>query len=281
MKVLVTGAGGQLGAAVAAAFGHDGHHDVVACDRSRLDIDDRDAVLQAITAFGPDAVVNAAAYTDVDGAESEPDAAFRTNALAVRHLVDACRITGARLTHISTDMVFDGQKAGPYNEWDEPAPISAYGASKLGGEREVPGGHLVIRTSWVNGHGKSLVRTILALAGDDAPLRFVDDRWAHPTFVDDLADVVRRLVVARAAGLFHVTNQRAVTPFELAREVLAAAGLDAGRVEPISAADESVTRPAARPRNSVLDNAALRLQGWPLPADHQEPLERLVKELIT
>jgi dTDP-4-dehydrorhamnose reductase len=277
VRVLITGAGGGLGRELVAAF--EGH-DVAAFDHRQLDVADRDAVLGAVTTLAPDVVVNSAAWTAVDANEADPDRAWAVNALAVRHLADGARRVGAWVCHISTDYVFDGTKAGAYVEWDRPNPLSTYGRSKLGGELELGPGDTIVRTSWVCGfHGANMVKTILRLAGEHETLSFVDDQRGHPTFTDDLAAVVRRLVVERRPGLFHVTNQGEVSWFEFAREVLAAAGLDPERVRPIATADLDPPRPAPRPANSVLDNAALRLGGVPLADDFRVPLARLVTRL--
>jgi len=277
VRVLITGAGGQVGRELVAAF--DGH-DVAAFDHHQLDVADRDAVLGAITSLAPDAVVNSAAWTAVDANEGDPDRAWSVNALAVRHVADGARRVGASVCHLSTDYVFDGTKDGPYVEWDRPNPMSVYGRSKLGGELELGPGDTIVRTSWVCGfHGGNMVKTILRLAGEHESLSFVDDQRGHPTFADDLAAVVRRLVVERRPGVFHVTNQGAVSWYEFAREVLRAAGLDPERVRPIATADLDPPRPAPRPANSVLDNAALRLGGVPLADDFRVPLARLVARL--
>jgi dTDP-4-dehydrorhamnose reductase len=280
MRVLITGAGGQLGRDLVEAF-EDGH-DVIAADRARLDITDRDAVLQAVCGLEPDAVVHAAAWTAVDDCEGDPDRAFAVNALATRHVAEAARLTGARVVYVSTDYVFDGTSPVPYNEWDRTNPLSVYGRSKLGGERELDPGATVVRTSWVCGrHGNNMVKTVLRLDAERDELAFVDDQRGCPTFTPDLAGMIRRLTVARQAGLFHVTNRGATTWYQFARDVLAAAGRNPDKVRPIATADLVPPRPAPRPANSVLDNAALRLQGLPLLGDHHEPLERLVKELLT
>jgi len=281
MRVLITGAGGQLGTDLVDAFAD---HDVIAPAHTQLDVADRDGVLQAVGATQPDAIVHAAAWTAVDACESDADRAFAVNALGSRHIGEAAAMTGAHVLAVSTDYVFDGTLDRPYTEWDEPNPQSVYGFSKLAGERELLAarpGSAIVRTAWVCGvHGANMVKTVLRLASaDDKPLRFVDDQRGCPTFTDDLAGMIRRLVVDRRPGLFHVTNQGPTTWFQFARDVLAASGRDPERVQPISTADLQPPRPAPRPANSVLDNAALRLSGIPLLADHHEPLERTVKEL--
>jgi dTDP-4-dehydrorhamnose reductase len=282
VKVLVTGAGGQLGREVVDLFANAGD-DVIGCAHADLDVADRDAVRAAVTGVSPDAVVHAAAWTAVDACEGDPSTAFAVNALGTRHVAEAARMVGAHVCYVSTDYVFDGSKTGPYVEWDQTNPQSVYGLSKLGGERELDPGSAVVRTSWVCGrHGSNMVKTILKLASDpDRSLAFVDDQRGHPSFAEDLAVMIRRLVVDRRPGIFHVTNQGAVSWYEFARAVLEQAGEDPGRVAPIATADLDPPRPAPRPFNSVLDNAALRLSGLSLLPDFHEPLERLVKELTT
>jgi dTDP-4-dehydrorhamnose reductase len=281
VRVLITGAGGQLATDLSPAFAH---HDVRAADHAALDVSDRDAVLQAITTICPDVVLHTAAWTAVDACEGDPDRAFKANTLGTRHVAEGSRLTGAHLLYVSTDYVFDGTSLTPYGESDRPNPLSVYGRSKLGGEREafrqVPAA-AVVRTSWVCGrHGANMVKTILRLAAGVEVLRFVDDQRGCPTFTDDLAQMIYRLAVERRPGLFHVTNQGETTWFRFARDVLAAAGMDPSRVEPISTADLDPPRPAPRPANSVLDNAALRQSGIPLLPDHHEALERTVKALV-
>jgi dTDP-4-dehydrorhamnose reductase len=277
VRLLVTGAGGQVGREVVDALVR---HDVVAADHAALDVADRDAVLAAVTATRPDAVVHAAAWTAVDACEGDPDRAFRVNALGTRHVAEAARRVRANVCYLSTDYVFDGAKTEPYVEWDTPNPQSMYGRSKLAGERELDPGSLVVRTSWVCGrHGHNMVKTILRLAGEHDELAFVDDQRGHPSFADDLAGAIARLVVERRTGTYHVTNQGAVSWYEFARAVMTVAGHDPGRVRPVATADLDPPRPAPRPANSVLENAALRLQGLPMLPDFREPLERLVKDL--
>jgi len=277
VRVLITGAGGQLGHDLLRAFTG---HEVVGTTHGQLDVADRDAVLATITELRPDAVVHAGAWTDVDGCETDPDRAFRVNALGTRHVVEGARLAGARVCYLSTDYVFDGTGDRPWVEWDAPAPLSVYGRSKLGGERELDPGATVVRTSWVCGaHGRNFVKTILRAAAERDELTVVDDQRGCPTFTSDLAGAIARLVVARLPGTFHVTNQGATTWFDFARAIVAAAGFDAAKVRPIATADLHPPRPAPRPANSVLDNAALRLSGIPLLPDWHEPLDRLLKEL--
>jgi dTDP-4-dehydrorhamnose reductase len=280
MKVFVTGAGGQVGREVTARFGDAAHHDVIAADHAILDVADRDAVLQAITGSRPDTVVHCGAWTAVDACEADPDRAFRVNTVGTRHVAEASRRAGAHLLVVSTDYVFDGDKPEPYVEWDTPNPRSVYGRSKWGAEIEAGPDATIVRTSWVCGeHGSNMVKTILRLAAQHDTLAFVDDQRGYPTFADDLASMIHRLVVDRRPGRFHVTNQGAVSWFEFAGAVLSAAGFDPARVRPISTAELQPPRPAPRPANSVLDNAALRLSGIDLLPDFRDPLARLIRAL--
>lgn len=281
MRVLITGAAGQVGRELVDVFEADGHHEVIAADRSVLDITNRDAVLGIITTNRPDAIVHPAAYTAVDNCESDVDGAYAVNAMGTRFIADGARRVGAPVYYVSTDYVFDGTKDGAYLEWDATNPQSVYGASKLAGERELDPGSAVIRTSWVCGyHGGNMVKTILRLSKEHEKLSFVSDQVGHPTFADDLAAAIKRLVIDRRPGTFHITNQGAVSWYEFAREVLEISGQDPDRVSPIATADLLPARPAPRPANSVLDNAALRLSGLPLPPHHRETLERLVPRLL-
>jgi dTDP-4-dehydrorhamnose reductase len=289
LRVLITGAGGMLGRELVAAFasarvgGGSGGHEVVAADHARLDVGDRDAVLATICSAEPDTVVHTGAWTAVDACEGDPAKAFAVNALGTRFVADAARQVGARVVYLSTDYVFDGEKETPYHEWDVPRPRSVYGASKLGGEHEVAAiAHdwAIVRTAWVCGrHGANMVKTILRLSDSHPQLAFVDDQRGSPTIAADLAVAVRRLVVGRFAGVFHVTNQGSVSWHGFARAVLAASGADPDRVRPIRTADLDPPRPAPRPATSVLDNVALRASGLPSLPPWEESLGALVREL--
>lgn len=274
MKVLVTGARGQLGTELLEAFPG---HEVVP---TTIDVGDRDAVHAVVAEVKPERVVHAGAWTDVDGCEGDPDRAFRSNGLGTRNVVEAARRAGAHVVYISSDYVFNGEAGRPYTEWDEPGPLSVYGRSKLAGERELRPSDCIVRTSWVCGrHGKNFVRTMLGRAKADQKTSVVDDQVGCPTMADDLAGMVARLAIDARPGIVHVTNQGAVSWFEFAREVFRLAGADPELVAPIATSELQPPRPAPRPRHSVLDNAVLRLSDLGLLPDFGASLPRLVEAL--
>ncbi|MBU6241529.1 MAG: dTDP-4-dehydrorhamnose reductase [Acidobacteria bacterium] len=280
MKVLVTGAAGQLGHELSRVFSGAGH-EVVATSHATLDIADPAAVVSAVDSARPDWILHGAAWTAVDACESDPAKAEAVNGGGSRNVVAAAERVGARVLYVSTDYVFDGTKSTPYVETDRTNPQSVYGASKLSGEHAMRDSDLVTRISWVCGyHGNNMVKTILRIASAQPGLKFVDDQIGHPTFADDAAAGMLMLVEAGAAGTFHLTNQGAVSWCGFARAVLEAAGEDPARVEPIATADLQPPRPAKRPANSVLDNATLRGQGFALLDDFRLPLGRLVRRLL-
>ncbi|MFM7093832.1 MAG: dTDP-4-dehydrorhamnose reductase [Actinomycetota bacterium] len=280
MKVLVTGAAGQLGTELVDVFARAGH-EVVGTTHQTLDICDAAAVMALVGAERPDWILHGAAWNAVDACEADPDRAEAVNGGGTRNLVAAAERVGARVLYVSTDYVFDGSKTGPYLESDVPNPQSVYGASKLSGERAMRPSDLIVRISWVCGyHGNNMVKTILRIAAAQPSLAFVDDQIGHPTFADDAARGMLTLVEAGASGIFHLTNQGAVSWCGFARAVLEAAGDDPSRVAAITTADLQPPRPAKRPANSVLANGAMRDAGFALLDDFRVPLARLVGRLL-
>lgn len=281
-KVAIFGAAGQLGQELEAQFTAHGY-DVRAWDRSTVDIADAAAVEQALGAYDPGVVLNAAAYNQVDVAEKEPVAAFQINALAVRNIALACRQTGARLVHFSTDYVFDGRTTRPYVESDPTHPLGAYAVSKLGGELYAQAyldDALVIRTSGVFGPGglrtarSNFLELMLRLAAGGHPIRVVEDHVASPTYAPALAVRTRELVELNAAGVVHCGGGEPISWYHFARMIFEAAG-----VKPeLRPTDEREYRtPARRPRYSALDNSHLHALGaTPMP-----PLEECVRTYLT
>jgi dTDP-4-dehydrorhamnose reductase len=261
----VTGAAGMLGQEVEAAARRRGHG-VVALARGALDVTDAEAVRTRLGAERPDAVVNCAAYTNVDGAESEREAAFRLNAEAPGAVAAAAAEVGAAVVHLSSDYVFDGAKGAPYVESDATAPLSAYGESKLAGERAVAEAnprHFVVRSAWLFGHGGgNFVATMLRLARERDEVRVVDDQVGSPTNCRDLAEALLDLLAVGAHGVHHIAGGGACSWAELAAETFARAALDC-RVVPIPTAE--MIRPARRPAFSALATeraATPRLRPW-------------------
>ena len=279
MKVLVTGAAGQLGTELVSVFERGGH-EVVGTTHATLDISQPSAVAECVAAVKPNFIVHAAAWTAVDACESDAEKAFAVNGTATASLVSAAEKVGARVAYVSTDYVFDGSKKSPYVETDAVNPQSVYGASKLAGEQALRDIDLTVRISWVCGfHGANMVKTILRIAAAQPELTFVNDQVGHPTFADDAAGMIATLVEHEQQGIFHVTNQGAVSWHGFAQEVLRAAGLDPARVLPVLTADLQPPRPAPRPANSILKHAALAQAGFTLLDDFRIPLARLVQRL--
>ena len=278
MKILITGANGQLGHELVRASIASGN-EVVATSHETLDITKKSDVDAAITAARPDVVIHAAAWTAVDACESDPEKALLVNGTATKYIADVAHSVGAHVVYISTDYVFDGSKATPYEEGDATNPQSVYGSSKLAGERALGATDSIVRISWVCGfYGANMVKTILRLA-EQPQLKFVDDQIGNPTFADDAAAMIVRLAAEKRPGTWHVTNQGDVSWYEFAREVLIAGGFDPDKVAPIKTHELQPPRPAKRPFNSVLNNASLKNAGIDLLPDFRIPLKRLVSQL--
>jgi dTDP-4-dehydrorhamnose reductase len=254
MRLLVTGGAGMLGQAVAAAATRLGH-DVIALPRADLDITDADHVRRVIGAAEPRAVVNCAAWTDVDGAETAEAAATYVNGAGAGNVARAAADNGARVVHVSTDYVFDGSKTTPWVESDPVAPLGAYGRSKLAGEEEVAaaeGEHAIVRSAWLFGAGgRNFVDTMLSLAQERDEVSVVTDQVGCPTWTGHLAEALVELAERRSdVGIFHAAATGACSWYELAVEVFARAGVRC-RVLPTTAA--RFARPAPRPAYSVLE----------------------------
>jgi dTDP-4-dehydrorhamnose reductase len=262
---LVTGAGGQLGIDVVDLL-HSYREDVTAVDRASLDITTPQAVWDAVADARPDVVVNCAAYTKVDDAETDEDTAYAVNVTGARNVAAACASSGARLVHVSTDYVFAGDDDKPYAEDAPVAPRTAYGRTKAAGEQAVlsAGAHAhVVRTAWLYGQGgANFVRTVARLTRERDTLTIVDDQHGSPTWTLHLARALVALAVSDASpGVWHCTNDGDATWYVFARAVLAELGLDPARVQPTTT--EAFPRPAPRPAWSVLSNDKWRAAGLP------------------
>ena len=279
MRVLITGANGMLGRDLQAALAR---HEVTALARADLDVTDAAAVAAAV--HGHDAVVNCAAYTKVDDAETHEDLAYAVNATGPSNLAAACAATGARLVTVSTDYVFDGDATEPYAEDLPRDPINAYGRTKAAGEELAlaahPAGTYVVRTAWLYGeHGPNFARTMLNLAKTKDTWSVVDDQLGQPTWTADLASQIVALLDAGApAGIYHGTNSGQATWYEFARAVLEESGLDPERITPTDSA--SFVRPAPRPSYSVLGHDAWAIAGIPEMRPWREALADAVRRGI-
>jgi dTDP-4-dehydrorhamnose reductase len=274
---LVTGAGGMLGRDVVACLERGGET-ALALTRRDLDITDQAAVTAAVLAARPDIVVNCAAWTAVDEAEAREDEAFEVNGRGARLVAAACAESGARLIHISTDYVFAGDASRPYGEHDRCGPRTAYGRTKLAGERAVaellPGAGYIVRTAWLYGaHGPNFVRTMVGLERDRELVDVVDDQCGQPTWAMDVAGQIIALARSGApAGVYHATSSGETTWFGFAREIFRLLGADTARVRPVTSG--AFPRPAPRPAYSVLghgtwaDAGIKPIPGWRLRLRH-------------
>lgn len=260
--ILIVGAEGMLGRDLMAAF-NDRAHGV---DIGQIDITDYESVRNLLLQLRPEVVINAAAYTDVDGCQTNVEQAMAVNGEGVAHLAMACAEIGARLVQVSTDYVFDGSKGSPYLEDDPQHPVSVYGESKYAGElnaRLAPG-HLIVRTQWLFGiHGKNFVETMLRLGKEKGEVAVVDDQIGSPTWTVHLAEAIRRLVDGGCSGVYHAANGGTCSWNEFARAIFDEAGLPV-TVSAMSTAQ--LGRPAPRPLYSVLDCGRLAADtGYVMP----------------
>jgi len=286
MKILVTGAAGQLGRELVLMLEAVGE-EVVGIDRQELDLSRPETVAEGIAAHGADWVIHCAAYTQVDKAEEERELAFRINRDAAGAVAQGVRDCGGRLLHVSTDFVFDGEQSSPYKEEDAANPLSVYGWSKWEGEqavREALPEAIILRTAWVYGvHGHNFVKTMLRLASEREELRVVDDQIGTPSWTADIAAAIRALIEAGVTGTYHFTNEGVASWYDFAERILSLGRelgfpVKARRVRPIPTSD--FPTPAKRPPYSVLSKQKIReVLGYEIPY-WQHSLERMLKELL-
>jgi dTDP-4-dehydrorhamnose reductase len=279
LKIFLTGKQGMLARAIAEVLSP--RHQIVAASHAEADITDENAMRGILQGAQPDAVVNAAAFTDVDACETQQELAFRVNAEGPRNLAIICKDLDIPLMHISTDYVFDGEKVEPYVEEDEPRPLSAYGRSKLKGEREVQK-HLdrcwIARVCGVFGpYRNNFVSLVVELGRNGQRLKIVRDQRLAPTYTFDAAAGIERILRRGPYGLYHLTNQGFISRIEFTQEILRQAGFDNVPVIPISS--EETKRPARRPRNSQLENARLKREGIELLPAWEGAVRRYLGQL--
>lgn len=251
MKIIVTGAGGQLGRELVEKLPERGH-ETVPFARGQLDIADFEAVERVLEEYTPELVINSAAYTNVDGCETEPDLSYNVNALGPRNLAQHCERLGCGLLHVSTNYVFDGSSERAYEPFDQPNPISAYGRGKLAGEvyvRDLCNRWYVVRSAGVYGNGHNFVRTMLRAAGERDSLKVKADEYISPTYARDLAEGIIELIEGGRYGLYHLTNSGSCSWYEFALEIFRLAGVE---IEVVPIPGSEYPLPAARPANGVL-----------------------------
>lgn len=268
MKVLVTGANGQLGRDVALLLKKEGHS-VIASDREQMDITSQEECNVAISSYLPEVVIHCAAYTAVDAAETNIDGAYKVNAVGTRNVAVATEKIGAKLIYISTDYVFDGNSVIPYQEYDEMNPQSVYGKSKRAGEllvQSLSSRWFIVRTSWVYGlYGNNFVKTMLKLGQEKPKLQVVNDQKGSPTYTSDLAGFLLELMVTEMYGVYHASNSGTCTWYEFTQAIFEEAQTLGGlpiqaKLEPCTT--EQFPRTAPRPRNSVMDHMSIRTNGF-------------------
>lgn len=276
MRVLVTGANGQLGSELVALYSARSGDEVLGVDLPDVDITSSDSVAAVFSSFAPDVVINCAAWTAVDAAEENEAGALAVNGEGPRVLARACRDAGAWLVQISTDYVFSGDATSPYAENASPDPRSAYGRTKLVGEQavieELPDAHYIVRTAWLYGHqGNNFVKTMLRLEKERDTIDVVDDQVGQPTYAADLATQIVALLDARPpAGIFHGTNSGSVSWHGFTQEIFRLIGADPERV--IAVTSEQFVRPAPRPAYSVLGHQHWEAAGVPVMRDWREAI---------
>ena len=270
-KIMVTGCNGQLGRQIQKEYEND-EAMLVCTDIDDLDISDHAQVMGFVRDLQPDVIMNCAAYTAVDACENEWDLAYRINAIGPRNLAIAARETGAKLMHISTDYVFEGNAHEPYTEFDEVHPVSAYGKTKLEGERFVQQfaeRYFILRTAWLYGEGNNFAKTMLRLAESHDEVRVVCDQFGSPTSAAELAKVMHRLEPTENYGLFHATCEGSCSWADFAEEIFRLAGKTTKVTRVTTEEYGSTTK---RPAYSVLDNYMLRLTTGARMADWKDAL---------
>ena len=278
MKILITGASGMLGTDLVKTLSP--HNEVIGCSSKDFNITDIDKTLEYIKAAKSDVVIHSAAYTDVDGCESNIDIAYKVNGLGARNIAIACREVKAAMVYIGTDYVFDGTKGQAYIEYDQTNPMSIYGKSKLAGEsyvREILPKHYIVRTSWLYGlNGKNFVTTMLNLGRTRDELSVVSDQIGSPTYTPDLAQAISKLIERQTYGTFHITNSEHCSWYDYAKEIFDIAKIKI-RVNPITT--EDLNRPAPRPKYSVLNNYCWKLEGYEPLRSYKEALREYMNSL--
>lgn len=262
MKVLIIGSEGMLGHDLVDILSRE--NEVKTTNINTLDITNINKTIETVKEVNPDVVVHAAAFTDVDGSETNPDMAYKVNALGTRNVAVACKEADSAMVYICTDYVFDGLKGTSYYEYDQTNPLSVYGKTKHIGEiyiRDILNKFYIVRSSWLYGiHGPNFITTMLNLAENNKEIKVVNDQIGSPTYTVDLSKAIAKLIKKPAFGIYHITNSDSCSWYEFAREIFEIAGID---VELVPVTTEEFPRPAPRPKYSVLENYNWKLEGFP------------------
>lgn len=283
-KIIVTGCNGQLGRAINKIYQDSTEYECVNTDVGELDITKVDAVDRFVAEVRPYAIINCAAHTNVNGCETDVDNAYKINAVGPRNLAIAAARYHAKLMHVSTDYVFDGQARTPYTEFDTPGPKTVYGRTKLAGEdfvKEFAREYFIVRTAWLYGDGKNFVRTMLALSEKHDKVTVVGDQFGSPTSADELAKAIAYLLPTGNFGVFHGTCEGITNWADFTREIYRLAGRST-EVETVTTEqyDRNVTGVVApRPKYSVLENYMLKLTTDFMFADWEKAIAEYIKDL--
>lgn len=278
MKIIVTGAGGQLGHDLVRILGK--WHEVVGFDRKSMDVCDLDQCKEIIYSSKPDIVIHAAAFTAVDQAEVDRDKAYLVNAYGSRNVAICAQEIGAKICYVSTDYVFDGNSKNPYTEYDNTNPIGIYGKSKRAGEllvQNLSNRFFIVRTSWLYGlYGNNFVKTMIKVAQEKKSLKVVNDQVGSPTYTVDLTYFLASLINTDYYGIYHASNTGTCTWYEFAKTIFEEYGIDVN-LEPCST--EEFPRPAPRPKYSVLEHMSIRANGFEDLRHWRDALKAFLNEL--
>lgn len=279
MKVLIIGAEGMLGHDLVEVMSKN--HEVSTTTIDTMDITDINKTIETVKKKNPDVVIHAAAFTDVDGSESQADLAYKVNSLGTRNVAVACKETDSALVYICTDYVFDGTKGSPYYEYDQTNPLSVYGKTKLQGEayiRDLLNKFYIVRTSWLYGyHGPNFVTTMLKLAQTHDQISVVGDQMGSPTYTVDLSKAIAKLIEKPVYGIYHITNSQHCTWYEYAQLIFDIAGKKVN-LKPVTT--EEFGSAAKRPKYSVLENYNWKMEGFPKIRSFKEALKEYMDLLL-
>lgn len=278
MKIMIIGSEGMLGHDLVEILSAE--NEVCTTTIDTLDITDIEKTIKTVKENNPDVLVHAAAFTDVDGSESNPDLAYKVNALGTRNVAVACKEANCTMVYICTDYVFDGTNTSPYYEYDQTKPLGVYGKTKHAGEvyiRDILNKFYIVRTSWLYGYnGPNFVTTMLNLAKTNDNISVVNDQIGSPTYTKDLANAIEILIKRPSYGIYHITNSEHCSWYDFAKEIFRLAGVDVD-LKPVSTAE--YPRPAPRPKFSVLENYNWKMEEYPEIRSYKEALTEYMKLL--